>query len=62
MLYVKPNLIVFSAEKMRFFKAAAASCVSKATSCSTSACTSSSQENTCQSHGVSCTTSGTPRR
>lgn len=62
MLYVKPNLTVFSAETIRVFKAAAASCVSQATACSTAACTSSSQENKCQSKAVSCTTSGAPRR
>lgn len=59
--YDKPVIIVFSANDIRSFKAAAVSCVSGAVTCGTAACTTTSQNNSCQSNGVHCTTSGTPR-
>ncbi len=59
--YEKPVLIVFSANNIRDFKAAALSCVSKAVSCGTAACVSTGSDNSCQSDAVYCTTSGTAR-
>ena len=56
--YEKPVLMVFTANNIRAFKAAALSCVSKAVSCGTAACVSTGSDN---SDSVYCTASGTAR-
>ena len=59
--YKKPVLMVFTANNIRAFKAAALSCVSEAVSCGTAACVSTGSDNSCHSDSVYCTTSGTAR-
>lgn len=59
--YDRPIVTAFSANDIRAFKAAAVSCISGAVTCGTAGCTTTSQNNSCQSNGVHCTTAATPR-
>ena len=54
--YLKPTLTVFSAENIRSFKAAAASCNSCAVRCNTDACNTSAATHTCNTSSISCKT------
>lgn len=54
--YEKPNTVVISAETIRDYRIAAVSCVSKAVTCNTSGCDSTSGEHSCSSKSVTCKT------